>query len=120
MLLLRKRFYRFVRRVFPSLEHADHEKVKRRLSFIYAFSAWQGFALMLYIIYKRRAPKDEEGAIDYPKFLTTAHKDAHSGTIIYFGRGKPSKEHLTEQDLAKIREEHEAAIKAKEHESASA
>lgn len=58
MRLLRKKFYKFVRGIFPSLQYADHHKARRRLSLIYLFATWQLFGATIYYIYQRNIPQD--------------------------------------------------------------
>lgn len=110
MLLLRKRLYRLMRRTFPSLEYADHETVRRRLSIVYAIVAWQGFALTLYMIFHRKAPKKEEG-VDYMKLIATAEKGADSGTLFTLYQGKVARQNITKEGLANIREGPEETLK---------
>lgn len=110
MLLLRKRLFRLMRRTFPSLEYADHEAVRRRLSIVYAIVAWQGFGLTLYMIYQYRAPKNEQG-VDYVRLIANAEKEADSGTVFTLNRGKVARQQLSKEDLAKIRETSEETSK---------
>uniref|UniRef100_A0A023G0X1 Putative conserved protein with signal anchor n=1 Tax=Amblyomma parvum TaxID=251391 RepID=A0A023G0X1_AMBPA len=106
MWIIRKRLYRLVRRAFPSLEYADHETVRRRLSFVYAFAAWQGFVALMVLIYRKRAPTDDRG-IDYAKFLAGAHKNAETATIISISGSNVSRQVLSGEELETIRQQRE-------------
>uniref|UniRef100_A0A131XPM2 Putative conserved protein with signal anchor n=1 Tax=Hyalomma excavatum TaxID=257692 RepID=A0A131XPM2_9ACAR len=119
MLLLRKRLYRLMRRTFPSLEHADHETVKRRLSIAYAIVAWHGFVFTLYMVYSRNAPRDEHG-IDYVKLIAKAEKERSHGIIFSLYQGKVIRKDLTQEDLLKIAGDPAEDAKEKAPEAASA
>uniref|UniRef100_A0A1E1WYF2 Putative conserved protein with signal anchor n=1 Tax=Amblyomma aureolatum TaxID=187763 RepID=A0A1E1WYF2_9ACAR len=112
MWILRKRLYRFVRRIFPSLEYADHETIRRRLSYVYAFAAWQGFVALLVVIYKRRVPSNDSG-VDYASFLAGAHKNAKSATIISVKGGAVSRRELSEEDLISLRQYRKEVLEKK-------
>ncbi|KAL1416623.1 hypothetical protein MTO96_027834 [Rhipicephalus appendiculatus] len=99
-----------MRRTFPSLEYADHETVRKRLSIVYAIVAWQGFALTLYMIFQRQAPKNEQG-VDYVKLIAKAEKGAQSGTLFTLYQGKVARQHLTKEDLDQIRDGPEETLK---------
>uniref|UniRef100_A0A023FNW9 Putative conserved protein with signal anchor n=1 Tax=Amblyomma cajennense TaxID=34607 RepID=A0A023FNW9_AMBCJ len=116
MWILRKRLYRLARRVFPSLEYADHETIRRRLSYIYAFAAWQGFVTVLIVVYRKNVPSDENG-IDYAKFLAGVQKDAKSATIISIRGGSVARQDLSEEELISIRQQKEEARKKRDAET---
>lgn len=108
-----------MRRTFPSLEHADHETVKRRLSIAYAILAWHGFAFTMYMIYRRNAPRDEHG-IDYAKLIARAEKNHSHGTIFSLYQGKVIRKDLTQEDLLKMAGDPTEDAKEKAPEAASA
>uniref|UniRef100_G3MRH7 Uncharacterized protein n=1 Tax=Amblyomma maculatum TaxID=34609 RepID=G3MRH7_AMBMU len=112
MWLLRKKLYRFVRRIFPSLEYADHETVRRRLSLVYAFTAWQAFVALLVVVYRSKAPSDDRG-IDYAAFLASAQKDAKNATILSVSGTSVTRRELSEEDLIGIRQQREEIIEKK-------
>ncbi|KAK8782372.1 uncharacterized protein LOC144133438 [Amblyomma americanum] len=116
MWILRKRLYRLVRRVFPSLEYADHETIRRRLSYIYAVAAFQGFIALLVVVFRKHAPSEGSG-IDYAKFLAGAQKDAKSATIISIRGTTVARQELSEEELISIRKQKEEIYKKSDAEA---
>lgn len=108
-----------MRRTFPSLEYADHETVKRRLSIAYAIITWHAFAFAVYVIYRRNAPRDEHG-IDYGKLIARAEKERSHGTIFSLYGGKVIRKDLTQEDLLKMAGDPTEDTKEKAPKTASA
>lgn len=109
MLLLRKKVYRFFRRALPSLETADHEKAKRRLSIVYMIAAWHAFGAMVYLVFKSRASPETKG-LSLGEFYASASTSAKSAEIITVSGFTVSKREIDNDELAQLKQKREQLL----------
>lgn len=111
MLLLRKKLYRLMRRVFPSLEYADHDTIKRRLSYVYAFSAWHLFVFTVAMLYYRNSPSGNVN-MDYANFVAASSHGSKTAKVISIGPSGVVKREISEEELETYRQQREEVLKA--------
>lgn len=109
MLLLRKKLYRLMRRVFPSLEYADHDTIRRRLSYVYAFTAWHFFVVTVAMVYYKNTPS---GDVDYTNFITASGQGGKTAKVITIGPAGVVKREVSEEELETYRQQRAEILKA--------
>uniref|UniRef100_A0A0K8RIQ7 Uncharacterized protein n=1 Tax=Ixodes ricinus TaxID=34613 RepID=A0A0K8RIQ7_IXORI len=114
MRLLRKRFNKFVRGMFPSLEYADHHKARRRLSLLYLFATWQLFGATIYYVYKRNTPQDNSGLSPAERYVTAGVRGNKARIISLSPRGIVQDRIISEEEMKelKMKKQSEAAQSA--------
>lgn len=98
-----------MRRVFPSLEYADHDTVKRRLSYVYAFTAWHLFVFTVAMVYHRNKPS---GNMDYANFVAASGQGGKTAKIISIGPSGVVKREISEEELETYRQQRVEVLKA--------
>ncbi|XP_002410195.3 O-phosphoseryl-tRNA(Sec) selenium transferase [Ixodes scapularis] len=114
MRLLRKKFYKFVRGIFPSLQYADHHKARRRLSLIYLFATWQLFGATIYYIYQRNIPQDNSELTPAERYVTAGVRGDKARIISLSPRGIVQDRIISEEEMKelKMKKQSEAAQSA--------
>lgn len=116
MLLLRKKMYRLMRRVFPSLQYADHETIKRRLSYVYAFSAWHLFVFTVALVYHRNTSSGNMG-MNFGNFMAASSQGGKTATVISIGSSGMATREISEEELETYRQQREEVLRAQKQQS---
>lgn len=100
-----------MRRVFPSLQYADHETIKRRLSYVYAFSAWHLFVFTVAMVYHKNTASGNMG-MDYGNFMAASSKGGKTAKVISIGPSGIAQREISEEELETYRQQREEVLKA--------
>lgn len=103
MRLLRKRFYKFLRNAFPSLQFADHEKMRRRLSLAYMIAAWQLFGATIYYVYHSQSKTDTSGLTPAERYITSGIQGQTARIISLSPFGVVQDRQISEEELTDLR-----------------